>query len=162
MVSTTDATGAAATATGPPGGDDHAALRPPGDGGEHPGLGQGADGRVEARGAEEQHDLVLVGEEDLEVAVEQLEELVAVVLDAERVGQAQRHRRVVAMGDLDGLAHGRLGRGLLPEVALEVGDLGRGQVALVKVDGPEVGGHAEVGGHGALGVARSRARGSGR
>ena len=39
---------------------------------------------------------------------------------------------VVGVGHLDGLAHGRLGRGLLPQVALEVDHLRRGEVVVVR------------------------------
>ena len=74
------------------------------------------------------------------------------VLHAERVGHGERHRGVAAVGHLDGLPHGRLGRRLLPEVALQVDDLRRGEVPVVEVDGAELGGHAQVGGHRPLGV----------
>ena len=56
------------------------------------------------------------------------------------------------MREVDGLAHCRLGGRLLPQIALQVDHLGGAEMAVVQVDGVELGGDPEVGGHRALGV----------
>ena len=102
--------------------------------------------------AEQQRRLVLVGEQDVDLAVQQLEELALVALHAERVGQGQGHERVGGVGHLHGPAHGGLGRAQVPQVALEVHDLRPGHELLVEVLGPEGRGHPQVGGHRPLAV----------
>ena len=69
----------------------------------------------------ERRDLGLVGEEDVDVGLDEVEELVAVALDAERVGQRERdpagRRRARCAA---AMRNASLRRGLVPEVALEV------------------------------------------
>ena len=75
MVSTTRSTGAAGTSTGPDAVTTTEPVAPRVSDGQHPGLGHRLDGGVEGGGAEEHHRLLLVGEHQLEVAGQQLEEL---------------------------------------------------------------------------------------
>ena len=126
----------------------HRARRAPGERGQDPGLLDGTQGVVEAGRAEQQGDLVLVGEQDVDVTVEQLEELALVALHAERVGDAQGHEGVRRVGHLDGTAHGGYGRTQVPQIALEVDHLGPGDEGLVEVLRSQGRRHAQVGRHG--------------
>ena len=70
--------------------------------------------------------------------MQQLQKFVPVVFDTEGVGQGEGYRRIAGVRQFDGLAHGRLGFGLLPQVALEVHNLYRREVAVVEVVGSEL------------------------
>ena len=109
-------------------------------------------GLIELVGAVEAADLDLVGDENVDVAGDQVGELGAPAVDAERVGQGERHAAAVAVGDLGRLQTGALGTRPVPEVALEVDDTGRGDLRRVDVGGPQLDAGAEVGRHGPLGI----------
>ena len=89
-------------------------------------------------------------------------------LHAEAVRERQGHRAIRVVRACHGVAHGLLGGVEVEEVALEVGHLGARQKAAVDVSRGEGVRHAEVGGHGPLGVlghqheAPARPRGAGR
>jgi len=99
--------------------DHHRPARTAREGGEDPGLLHVVQGGLEGRGPKEGDDLVLVGEQDVDLAGEQIEELAAVALDAEGVREAEGDGTVVLVAHLDGAAHGVLCRWEVPEVALE-------------------------------------------
>ncbi len=80
-----------------------------------------AAGFVEV-GLVERGDLALVGEQDVDVGADQLEELGAVAVDAEPVGKGQRNWRPALPGDGGGLAESGLGLGPVEQVALEIDD----------------------------------------
>ena len=87
-------------------------------------------------------------------ALDQLEELVAVALDAERIRERERDPAVGAVRDLGGAPDGVLRRGRVPEVALEVGDRRALDQRLVDVGRVELGAGTEERAHRALGVGR--------
>ncbi len=60
-------------------------------------------GGGEILGLVERADLRLIGEQDVDMAVDQIAEGGAVALDAKRVGQAQRHPAAGGVGDGGGL-----------------------------------------------------------
>ena len=99
MVSTTRATGAAATRCSAPSARITlpAALRVRAAIATWPRTA--ARGRGEVGGLVERADLGLVGEEDVDVAVDELAKGRAVAPDAERVGEAERHLAPGGVGD---------------------------------------------------------------
>ena len=86
-------------------------------------------------------------------STQEVEELSLVPLDAERVGEREGDRAVVVVGDGHGPTHRLLGRREVPQVALEIDDLGPGDQVGRYVVGGDGGRRAEVGGHRAFGVA---------
>jgi len=90
--------------------DHHRPARTAREGREDPGLLHVVQGGLEGRGPKEGDDLVLVGEQDVDLAGEQIEELAAVALDAEGVREAEGDGTVVLVAHLDGAAHGVLCR----------------------------------------------------
>ena len=99
-------------------------------------------------------DLVLVREEDVDFFLDELQPLGSVPVDAERVGQRQRHLVAGLVRDPRGLAVRLLGLGPVPEVALEVHDPRRRHHVGVDVVGTEQRGRTEVRVHRALRVGR--------
>jgi len=77
-----------------------------------------------------------------------------VALDAEGVREAEGDSTVVLVAHLDGAAHGVLCRWEVPEVALEVEERATRHQRDGEVGGRDGGRRPEMGGHGALGVAR--------
>ena len=75
-------------------------------------------------------------------------------VDAERVGQRQRHHPPVLVGDLGGAPERLLGLGPVVQVALHVQHAPVGDGGLVDVVDAEQARRAEVGVHRALGVGR--------
>ena len=90
---------------------------------------------VEVVGLIQRQDLALVGEQDVHVLLRQLEELVAEPRDAERVGQRERHLDAGLVRLDCRVAHRLLGARLIPEIALEIHHLRRGDVVHVDVLG---------------------------
>ena len=106
----------------------------------------------EILGLVQRADLDLVGEQDVDMPVDQIAERGAMALDAERVGQRQRHLMPGAMGDCGGLAERLLRQWRVEQIAFEIGDLGGGDERGVDVVGPEPDAGAEIGVQGALPV----------
>ena len=75
-------------------------------------------------------------------------------LDAERIGERERELAPAPCGDRAGFQEGLLGRGRIPEVALQVHDLAARDQRFVDVVGRELAARAEVSVHRALRVAR--------
>ena len=90
-------------------------------------------GLLELVGAVQAADLHLVGDQDVDVPGDQVGELGAPAVDAERVGQAERDPAAVAMRDLRRLQAGGLGAGPVPQVALEIDDPGGGDLRFVDI-----------------------------
>jgi nitrate/nitrite transport system ATP-binding protein len=104
------------------GGEDHRAPL---------GAGQACDGAVAAHAPRrllevvdlvQRADLGLVGEEDVDAVLDELEELEAVAVDAERVGERERHGGPRLAGGVHGDADRLLGHRCVPEVPLGVDD----------------------------------------
>jgi hypothetical protein len=99
-------------------------------------------------------DLGLVGEEHVDLGLDEAEELLAMAIDAERVGQRERDPVAGLVGEAGRQPVRLLGLGLVPEVSLEVEHLGTGDEVVVDVARAELRRRAEVGVHGALRVGR--------
>ena len=110
------------------------------------------DGDVELRGLVQRADLGFVGEEDVDIAGDQVEELGSMAIHAEAVGEGEGHPRARRMRSTDGGADDVLGAGIVPEIALDVEHLRRCDERRIDVDGSQRGGDAEIGVHGALRV----------
>ena len=108
-------------------GDDHRALLAAGERRDLALARHLLQGVVERVDPVERRDLVLVREQDVDVVLEQVEELVAVALDAERVGEGERHAVAGVVRGAGGPAERVLGVGLVPEVALEEQHLRAGE-----------------------------------
>ena len=86
----------------------------------------------------ERGDLGLVGEQDVDVVLDEVEELVAVPLDAERVGQRERHTVSRVVRGARRLAERVLRLRLVPQVALEEEHLRACQQLVVELGGSEL------------------------
>src|SRR5690606_37522038 len=96
--------------------DDEAALFRTGDDAERALAAEGGDRRVEVRRLVEALQFVLVGEDDVDLAVaHQRQELVAVAVDAEGIGQRDGNPAAGAVGDVGSLDEGLLGGRRIPE-----------------------------------------------
>ena len=107
---------------------------------------------VELSDLVQRRDLDLVREQHVDVVLDELEELVAVPVDAEAVGQRERHPVARVVRGPHRAAEGILGVGLVPEVALEVEHLRARHERVVEIVGPELRRRTEVGVERALGV----------
>ena len=123
--------------------------------------GQCGDGDVAAHGRGcgrevgglvERTNLGFVGEEDVDMAVDEIAKGISMALDAKRVGEAERHLAPGGMGDRCGLAERLLGLRRVEEITLEVGDLRRCDHLGVDIRGSEIGAGPEIGVHRALSV----------
>ena len=135
---------------------DHAALgraRQGGDAAPLPGTFHNA---VEVFRLEQRRGFVFVGEQDVHILVEKMQELVAEAADAEAVGQGQRDTASCPLHGGDGLARGVLGGFLVPQIAFDIEDTGLGHVFLVHVIGGQLAAGAQIGIHAALAVRRHR------
>ncbi len=102
--------------------DRHGALLTHGDGGELGILGDGLHGAVEI-GLVQRLQLFDIAEDDVHgLGPDQVEELVAVAVDAERVAERERGRPVVLVGVVGGLHERLLGLGRIPQKPFHVGD----------------------------------------
>ena len=99
-------------------------------------------------------DFGLVGEENVDMTVDEAAKRGAMPPDAERVGKAQRHLASRRMGGRRGFAKGLLRERRVEQIAFEVCDLRRGDHVGVDVGGPELDAGAEIGVHRALPVGR--------
>ena len=110
---------------------------------------------VEGRGLVERLDLVAVGKDDVDGArAHQVEELVAVAVDAERIRQRHRHFAPGGMRQLRRLPDRFLGARRVPQIALEIGDRGARSLVGLDVFRAELDAGAEIGVHRALAVRR--------
>ena len=107
---------------------------------------------VEAVHLIKRHQLRLVGEQNVDMALRQRPEIVAIAVDAERVGEAEGDTVAGGMGDIHGGQEGFLGPRRIPQVAFQVGDFGRLNQRAVDVLRSERDRGAKIGRHGALGV----------
>src|SRR6266542_428997 len=105
-------------------GDHHRALGAAGQRRHRDAAADLAHGLLEAAELEQRDDLLLVGEQHVDRAVDQLHEGLAVAVDAERVRQGERDPLAELMRQRGRLAEGVLGAGAVPQVALEVDQLG--------------------------------------
>ncbi len=109
--------------------------------------------RVEGGGLVERFDLRLVGEDEIDRAgAHQIEELVAIAVDAERIRQRHGETALVPVGNSGGKADGVLGARRVPQIALEIGDAGRRDDVGVDILGAEFDAGAEIGVHRTLAV----------
>ena len=92
--------------------------------------------RVEVRYLVERADLRLVGEEHVDVVLDQIEEGRAMPVHAEGIGEGQRHLASGGMRDAGGDPEGLLGRRRVEEIALEVQDLPARDHASSRSPGP--------------------------
>ena len=105
-------------------------------------------------GLVERGDLRLVGEQDVDAGADQLQELGAVPVDAERIGEAERHLPPGLGRDLGRLAERRLGLGPVEQVALEIDDARGADQLGIDLAAAELRADAQEGVHGALAVGR--------
>jgi puromycin-sensitive aminopeptidase len=124
-------------------------------------------GLVEIIHLVERADLGLVGEEDVDVPLDELEELHPMAVDAESVGQRKRHRGGrIGRGRHHG-AEGVLRVGFVPEIPLDVNDPGGRDDRQIDIVRVQLARHTERRVHRALRIGRdadqtaSRARLSG-
>ena len=109
---------------------------------------------VERSGLIERGDLRLVGKQDVDVGADQLQELGPMPIDAERIGERQRHLPPGLGGDVGRLAESGLGLGPVEQVAFEIEDAGGADEFGVHLAAAELRAHAQQGIHGALAVRR--------
>ena len=100
----------------------------------------------------ERGDLHLVGEEHIDLVVDELEELATVSVDAEAVRQRERDAVAGVVGNACRFTEGLAGGSLVPQVPLEVEHLGTRDEVVVDVVRAELGRRAEKRAHGAVGV----------
>ena len=134
------------------GGHDHRAVLGAGDHDDLRAPAHRAHGLREVAGLGQREDLLLVGEEHVNVVLDERAELLEMALDAERVGERQGDPPARAVRGGHRHAEGVLGAGLVPEVALEVRHGAAGDQLGVDVLGAQLHGRAEVGGHRAVRV----------
>ena len=135
-----------------PGDDDRAVLAHR-DGRDRAKVSQLLERFVEVGPCEECEQLRLVGEQDVDVAVgQEFAELVSPVVDAERIGQRERHPAARVVRQLHRLPKGVLRGGRIPEIALEVRHVGSADGVFVDLVGRQLVCRAEVGAEGAVGV----------
>src|SRR5690606_16459935 len=108
------------------------------------------EGRVEILDLPERAELDLVREQDVDMFADQLAELRPMAADAERVGEAERHLAPGLMGDRSRLAEGLLGARRVPQIALQIGDLGARDQGGIDVFRSQLDAGAEMGLHRAL------------
>jgi len=135
---------------GVPGDDDRAELgtRQGGDGSV---TAHGLDRRVEV-GAVQSGDLGLVGEQEVDVVGDQIQEVVAVAFDAEAVRQGHRDRPAGVVSDGGRPTEGLLRVGSIEQVALEVQHRSRRHDVCIDVVGSEEHRRPQIGVHRALSV----------
>jgi len=97
-------------------------------------------------------DLRLVGEQDIDLALDQFAEDGPMPPDTERVGEAQRDTAPGCMCNCRGPAEGGLRLRRVEQIAFEIGDLGRRDQRLLDLVRPELDAGAEIGAHRALPV----------
>lgn len=95
---------------------------------------------------------MLVGDEQVHIGTDQPQEVVAVALDAEGVGEGDRHPTARALRGPHGLLEGGDAVRPVEAVALEEDPLGRGHLGLVDVGGSEEFRDAKIGRHRPLAV----------
>ena len=110
------------------------------------------DRRLEILGLVERAEFVLVGEEHVDFVFDEGTKIVSVPIDAEAVGQSERHLSPGSVGDPCCVPERLLGIVAIEEIALHVQHATVGHDRLVDVVGAQVRRHAEVRVHGALGV----------
>ena len=115
-------------------------------------LGRAVAGRDRIAGRLQGAYFGLVGEHDIDTVLDQVQPFVAVALHAVGVAQRQGHGPAGVARGLHGQPDGVLGHLHIPEIALAVGDAGRGHHARVHIGGPQQGRSAQKGVHGPLGV----------
>ena len=90
-------------------------------------VAQRIDRSVEVGGLVEAVQLALIGEDDIDRAgADEIEEFRAIPADAKRIRQRERDVALGAMGDICRLEEGFLRVRRIPQVALEIDDLGGG------------------------------------
>lgn len=104
----------------------------------------------------ERDDLVLVGEQDIDVLFDEANEVGAMAIDAEWIRQAEGDAPAGAMSDSGRFLEGFLRLWSIPQVAFEVGHLGAGNQVRVDVFRPDLCAGAEKGLQGAMGVGRDQ------
>ncbi len=121
-------------------------------------------GGGEIIGLVERADFGFVGEQDVDMAVDEVAERGAMALDAKRVGERQRDLAPGGMGDRGGLEERLLRQRRVEQIAFEIGHLRGADDLGVDVVGSECHAGAEIGVQGALAVRRDEdqaARGAG-
>src|SRR2546422_4601349 len=102
----------------------------------------------------ERADLDLVGEQDVHVVLDEVEEGGAMPVDAEGIRERQRDLAPGRVGEAGGDAECFLGGRRVEEVALQIEDVPAGDEPRIDVAGAELRRRAEIGGHRALRVRR--------
>ena len=133
-------------------GEDVGTDRPTRDDREDAEFFQRAKGPLQVRDLEERTDLGLVAQQHVDVVGDEFQEVASVAIDAEHVRQRQRDHGVTVVREVHDLADGLLGRGKIEEVALDVGDLGARDEALIDVRDAQLVRRAQVRRHRSLGV----------
>ena len=97
-------------------------------------------------------DLHFVGEQHIDMAIDQLLEALAVPFDAESIGEGEGHLAPLGADQLGRGNEGPLGGFAVPEVALQIEQLGVGHHLQVQVGRIQADGGPQVGAHRALGI----------
>ncbi len=132
--------------------DDRRSERPARDDRERTVATDRGDRGFEVLGFVERAEFVLVREENVDLVLDERTEVVAMAVDAEAVGQRERHLPPGAMGDARGVTKGLLRVVAIEEIALHVEHPSGGDHTLVDVDRPQVGRHSEIGVHRPLSI----------
>ena len=136
------------------GGDDGSTLRTARDHGQRTVAPHRRHRRLETVEFVQRHEFVLVAEQDVDFVLDQRTEVVAVAIDAETVGQRERHLTTGPVGHLRRVSERLLRIVAIEEVALHVQHTTHRHHALVDIGRAQVRRHAEVRVHGALRVGR--------
>ncbi len=132
--------------------DDRRAQRTARHHGERTVAPHGRDGGFEVLGLVQRTEFVLVREENVDLVLDQRTKVVPVTIDAETVGQRERHLPSGTVGDARRMAEGLLGVVAIEEVALHVEHATGSHHFLVDVGRTQIRRHAEIRVHGALRV----------
>src|SRR5258705_10427330 len=114
---------------------DHRAVGAAGERGDLAVPAHAGEGGVEAVDLVERADLRLVGEQDVHVVLDEVEEGLAVPTHAERIRQREGDLAAGGVGDGRGRPEGLLGLGRIEEIALEIEDPAAGEKASADAGG---------------------------
>ena len=107
---------------------------------------------VKARRLEQRTQLMLVGEEDVDIFSTEIEEFIAKPIDEEGVAQREGEEPTGRVHSFDGNFESLVGVRFVPQVPFDVGDLRRCKSARIHIGNPQPARRPEKRTHGSLGV----------
>src|SRR5690625_2214082 len=111
---------------------------------------------IEIIAFEKRHDLHLISEEQVHIALYQIAEGLAVTVNAEGVRERQGNLGASGAGAFSRLHEGLLGPRAVPKIALEIEDPGTADQSVIDIFRAQFNRNAEIGRHGALRIRRDK------